>query len=416
MNENTTSDLEKNYKRNYFSLLCESLLYTFAYSLFSVTHVIPEYVSKLTDSSWALSLVSVLYYCPVYLASIIGCYYSLNSSSPKKVCVTICISQRIGLFCIALSSLFIGRASSSVCLLVFFMAYTVYNIADGMSMPVYYDMISTMIHKNIGQFFGTYNMIGSVAGIVASLLLSYLYRVRPYPQNYQAMFFIGFLFAIGSSLMIIFGCRESETAVKERVSFRFSQFPSLFKTCLGKPSFRRYTVVFLLLTAADFSVPFYIIRLEQDHPVPENYLGIMSMVSLFSGIAANWFLGIIADKYGVFRMILISCVFGAAASVLVILNPGGWFIYATYILISFAYCGNALSNTIACSVLARGENSTVYTAASKLSAAPVTILVSVLGSILSNRSSLSSVFIISLSAYLLAFSLSIMSDRQKNIG
>ncbi len=402
LSQDKQSSLEKNYKRNYLSFLGEGLFFTFAYNLSSVTNVIPDYVSKLSDNPIALSLISVLYYCPLYLASILGCFFSMNATSPKRIGVRICLSQRFGLLLIALSSLLIGHARQELCLVVFFLAFTLYNIADGMSAPVYYDMVSTMIHRNIGSFFGTYNMVGSIAGIFASLLLSSLYNSHPYPKNYQIMFFTGVFFALLSSFMIIIGCKETPGVREKHDDFRFSQFPSMFKKCLSKPSFRKYTLTYLILAAADFAVPFYILRLQNDHPVPENYIGIMSMISLISGILANWSLGWLSDLFGVFPMMLLSCFLGISASVLAIINPGGLWIYVTYALISFAYCGSTLSNTIASAVFSEGENSTVYTASSKIVAAPVTLAVSVIGGILSQHHSLSIVFSIALAAYILA--------------
>ena len=402
MTQETLNSLEKNYKRNYLSFLGEGLFFTFAYNLSSVTNVIPDYVAKISDDPLALSLIPVLYYCPLYLASILGCYFSLNARSPKQIGVRICLSQRIGLLLIALSSLLIGNAGRRICLTLFFIAFTLYNIADGMSAPVYYDMVSTMIHRNIGSFFGVYNMVGSIAGIFASLLLSYLYGSHPYPKNYQIMFFTGVIFAFLSSLMIILGCKETSDVRKEHGCFHFSQFPVLFRKCLSKPSFRKYTLSYLVLAATDFAVPFYVLRLQSGHPVPENYIGIMSMISLISGILANWSLGWISDLFGVFPMLLISCLLGIVSSILAIINPGGLWVYVTYAMISFAYCGSTLSNTIASAVFSEGENSTIYTASSKIVAAPVTFAVSVLGGFLSQHYSISIVFSIALTAYILA--------------
>ena len=96
--------LDRNYRRNYLSFLSEGFLYSFAFYLFSVTNVFPDYVSRLSSNPIVLSLLSLLFYGPNYLASIISCWLSMNSlASPKRLGVTVCFTQRIGLILITLS-------------------------------------------------------------------------------------------------------------------------------------------------------------------------------------------------------------------------------------------------------------------------------------------------------------------------
>ncbi|MBQ8996261.1 MAG: MFS transporter [Oscillospiraceae bacterium] len=393
----------------------EGFFYSFAFYLFSVTNVFPDYVSRMTDDPVVLSLLSVLYYGPVYLASIVSCWLSLNApATPKRLGLTICYSQRVGLILIALSSLMIGKAPVSVCLVCFFVAFLFFNIADGISAPLYYNMASSMIYRNIGTFFGAYNMVGSVSGVFASLLLTYLYSVKPYPGNYQLMFGIGVLFALASSFMVAFGTKEYPGAKAEKVGVTWKELPQMMMKCISENrKFRNYTIIYVILGAADFAMPLYSIRLAQQENLPANFIGIMSLISLVSGVAANWIWGRLSDRKGPFFVLVLSTICGICAAVLTILNPGGLWNYAAYSLIAFASCGSSLTNNIACTIYAEDGNSTLLTSTSKLCAAPICILASIGSGVLAQWTSLKVVFAIALCAYTICLVLSTLNVRKR---
>ena len=405
--------LDKNYRRNYISFLSESFLYSFAFYLFSVTNVFPDYVSRLSSNPIILSLLSVLYYGPVYLASFVSCWLSMNSpASPKKLGVMICFSQRIGLILITLSSFLIGKASVSVCLICFFVAFLIFNIADGISSPIYFYMASTIIHRNIGTFFGTYNMIGSVSGVLASLLLGYLYNVRQYPGNYQLMFSIGVVFALAATFTIAFGTREYPKKNNDNVKVRWRELPGMIKkSIVDNANFRYYTLIYVILGAADFALPLYSVRLAQQDKLPDNFIGIMSLISLVSSVAANWIWGRLSDRKSLFVVLALSAACGVIASSLTILNFGGMCNYLAYLLLAFASAGSSITNNVACTIYAKDGNSTLLTSASKLCAAPICILASVGSGVLAQLTSITIVFIIALSAYIICTLLSIKMVR-----
>ncbi|MDO5137000.1 MAG: MFS transporter [Oscillospiraceae bacterium] len=391
------------------SFLSEGFLYSFAFYLFSVTNVFPDYVSRLSDNPIVLSLLSILFYGPNYLASIISCWLSMNSlASPKKLGVLVCLSQRVGLILITLSSFMIGKASVPVCLVCFFVSYLLFNIADGVSAPTYFYMASTMIHKNIGTFFGAYNMVGSISGVLASLLLTYLYNVRTYPSNYQLMFSIGVVFALAASSAVAFGAREYKEEKKTEEKVRWRELPAMMKKSVtGNSLFRYYVLIYVILGAAEFAMPLYSVRLAQQKDLPDYFIGMMSLISLVASIAANWIWGRLSDRKGLFWVLALSSACGIAAAGLTILNYGGVLNYLAYLLLAFASAGCYITNNVACTVYAEDGNSTILTAASKLCAAPICILASVGSGMLAQLTSITVVFVLALTSYIVCTILSL---------
>ena len=410
-----TKELEfkdKYYARNYLSFMAEGFLYAFAYNLFSTSNVLPGYAATLTDNAVLLSLLSVLYYGPMYISSIFSVLFSMNSASPQKMGVLVCLSQRVGLLLITVSSFLIGRVSQPLVIAFFFFAFTFMNVSDGISSPIYFNMTGSMIHKNVGQFFGNYSMIGSVAGVLGSLLLSYLFGAKGYPDNYRLMFSVGVVFALGATGAILFGTKEypDRRPVGKRVHIQ--DLPELFRDCFrDNPGFRNYTLIYVILGAADFTMPFYILRLAEKGGIASN-VGVMSFVNLASGIIANWVFGKIADRKGTFSVLVISTFCGLLAALTAIWNPGGILSILCFILISFATCGSALSNNMACNVYAKGDNTTVCTAASKLLAAPVFIAASLGSGVLAQKTSMTAVFALAFVSYTVGFILSLTRSKR----
>lgn len=406
--------LDKYYRRNYISFLSESFLYSFAFYLFSVTNVFPDYISRLSSDPIVLSLLSVLFYGPNYLASIISCRLSMNSlSSPKRLGVMVCFSQRVGLILITLSSFLIGRTSVAVCLICFYVSYLLFNIADGVSAPTYFYMASTMIHRNIGTFFGAYNVVGSISGVLASLFLTYLYNVRPYPENYHLMFSIGVVFALAASSAIALGTKEYPEERTAGAKVNWGEILRLIKNSIsGNEMFRYYTIIYVIMGAAEFAMPMYSVRLAQQENLPDDFIGIMSLISLVASVVANWIWGRLSDKKGLFLVLTLSMASGIIAAGLTILNFGGLLNYLAYFLLAFASAGSYITNNVACTIYAEDGNSTLLTAASKLCAAPICILASVGSGMLAQMTSIKVVFYIALGAYIVCTAMSARKIRR----
>lgn len=401
---------DKYYKRNYIALLFEGFFVSFAFTIFSHTTVFPVYVSYITDNSIFISLVAVIYFGCSYLASILSCVWGVNAKSPKWISIIICGTQRIG-FIIIIFSTYFALSNSVVALTFFFTSFALFSMAAGMSGPVFYNMIATVIHKNIGSFMGSYSLIGAAAGVISSRIMKKVLEKYVFPVNYRTIFIIGTVMAVIATFIVVFGVKEV-VSNEEKVKIRFSDLPHIVKNLLvsNKP-YRRFVIARIILGLAETTLPFYIVKVGKQEGVSVGFVGTMTTVLLISNMIAGKFMGYIGDKKGPMFMVHIGTICGALAAGLALFIPDYRYGYLLFVLVSFAQQGIYLSTNVAGIFYSKGDNIPILVATTGLASAPVYIISSIISGILANRYSINLVFIIGAFAYLVVALLSYVFYR-----
>lgn len=400
MNESEIMQLrQKYYKRNYIALLLEAFFVSFAFSIFSYTTVFPVYVSYITDNSIFISLVSVIYFGCSYGASILSCVWGVNAKSPKWISIIICGTQRIGFIIIVFSTYFALR-NSGVALTVFFSSFALFAMAAGMSGPVFYNMIATVIHKNVGSFMGSYSLVGAASGVLSSRIMMKVFEKYEFPVDYRTIFIIGTVMAVIATFVVMFGVKEV-VSMEEKEKIKFSDLPQIIKNMLitNKP-YRRFVITRVVLGAAEITLPFYIIKVGMLDGVTAGFVGAMTTVLLISNMLAGKLMGYIGDKKGPMFMVRIGSICGALAAGFALFMPSYRYGYLLFVLVSFAQQSIYLSTNVAGIIYSKGDKIPILVATTGLASAPVYIISSAVCGILANRYSIDLVFIIGVIVYI----------------
>ena len=189
------------YKGNFISLMCESFFFAFALTMFSPENVLPVYVSSLSDKAIYIALISALYYGISYSATVFSCIVGVNARSPKWISVVICFLQRIGFFLIFLST-YLASGNVKLALVTFFVSLTLYAGSAGMSNPLFAQMVGTSIHRNVGTFYGAYNMVGACSGVLASVVLTQCLARLEFPFSFRCVFLLGLISALIATVVV----------------------------------------------------------------------------------------------------------------------------------------------------------------------------------------------------------------------
>lgn len=415
-NSDILKQREKYYKRNYIALLFEGFFVSFAFSIFSHTTVFPVYVSYITDNSIFISLVSVIYFGFSYFSSILSCVWGVNAKSPKWISIIICTTQRIG-FIIIIFSTYFALSNSVIALSFFFSSFAIFSIAAGMSGPVFYNMVATVIHKKVGSFMGSYSLVGAASGVISSRIMTRLLEKYNFPVNYRTIFIIGTVMAIIATFIVVFGVKEV-VSNEEKVKIKFSSLPGIVKKLflINKP-YKRFVIARIILGVAEITLPFYIIKVGRLDGVTAGFVGTMTTVLLISNMVAGKFMGYIGDKKGPMFMVHIGSICGVLAAALAILMPSYQFGYLLFVLVSFAQQGIYLSTNVAGIYYSKGDEIPILVATTGLASAPIYIISSFVSGILAEKYSIDLVFVIGVVAYLCAYLLSLIFYRnnQKDI-
>jgi MFS family permease len=273
-------------------------------------------------------------------------------------------------------------------------------MASGMSSPVFYNMIATVIPKKVGGFMGSYSLIGAASGVISSRIMTWLLDKYDFPINYRTIFIIGTVMAVIATFIVVFGVKEV-VSKEEKEKISFSDLPVILKDLFStnKP-YRRFVFARIILGIAETTIPFYIIKVGRVDGVTAGFVGTMTTVLLISNMVAGKFMGYIGDKLGPMAMVNIGSICGVMASGLALLLPSYHFGYVLFVLIAFAQQGILLSTNVAGIYYSKGDRIPILVATTGLASAPVYIISSIISGVLAERYSIDLVFIIGVVAYL----------------
>lgn len=412
MNETRILELkEKYYVRNYITMLMEAFFVSFAFGIFSYTTVFPVYIQTITDNSFYIALIAVIYYGCSYSSSILSCLIGINCKSPKWTNICICGLERIGFLFIIISTFFVG-SSEALALTTFFVSFALYAVSAGMSSPVFSNMLGSLFYRDFGKFYGSYSLVGAAAGVIGARIMSYVLAAYDFPFNYRRLFILGLIMAVIGSIVPAIGVKEvlSDEPVKRTYA---RELPGIVKNIVKTNiPYRQFVFVRILLGAAEMAIPFYIVKVSHMEGVTPGFVGTMTTILLLSNMVAGKIAGYIGDRLGPMYMVVFGSVSGACAALLAILMPHYYFGYLLFVLVAFAQQCVQLSNNVAGIMYSRkGQKIPVMVAAMGLAVAPSYIFFSSAGGVLTNRFPINTVFIIALCVYILVAFLGIRFSR-----
>ena len=380
--------------RNQITFMMEAFFFSFATTLNSQQTVVPSYVAELSENAIFISLISVIFYGCTYCAGIFSCLIGLNTETPKWSAILMCGLHRVGFLFLFISTFFAG-SNTKLALFVFFAAYTFACTMSGISSPLFTMLVANTIPDRVGDFFGMYNLSGAISGIIASWVLKKCYERYSFPMDYKVIFLLAVIFAVIASVVLASGIKEVPAPVPEKKA-RARELPAFFRTAWRSSiPFRRFVGTRMIMAAAEFSVPFFIVAVAGFRGVPAGYVGTASLVLLITKIVAAKILGYVADRRGEMPVLVISCSCGLAASLLTLFTDSYFWIFPIFVLVSFIQTGVNVAESVAIITHSDGRDTTIFNATNGLLVTPVYIIASFAGGILAELFSLDLIFIVS---------------------
>ena len=90
-----------------------------------------------------------------------------------------------------------------------------------MSNPLFAQMVGTSIHRNVGTFYGAYNMVGACSGVLASVVLTQCLARLEFPFSFRCVFLLGLISALIATVVVCVGVREvTDDRVREKIRLR----------------------------------------------------------------------------------------------------------------------------------------------------------------------------------------------------
>jgi len=401
------------YKRNYLALLSDALFFSFGYTLFSTDNVLPVYISNLSDKPIFIAIMTALFFGVSYSATVFSCMIGVNAKSPKWISIGVCFLQRVGFALILVSTFFIDT-SVALALVLFFISLVMYAISSGMSSPLFTQMVTFSIHKNVGSFFGVYNLVCSFSGVLATSVFTYCISKFLFPVSFRVVFLFGTVMAVVSTVTLSIFLREvTDNRVREHIKFKdvFRIGVDTFKT---DAAYRRFAITRAIAGAVDFTIPYYILYAATLPGATEGFLGTMTTIYLAAKMTGSAVFGKLADKFGTLTILRCGCVCGIVAAALAIVTTDYRMAYVFYTILAFSAQGIYMTNQIGSVEYSKGVRTPFYAAIVGVLCAPVAILTSFSGAAIASHFSYKSIFAIAICVYAVALICSVLLNKKKD--
>lgn len=392
--------------RNYIAFCLEAFFGAFGMTMFSYLTVLPGYIKLLNPNGLFISLLTILTYLGNYGIMIFSCAASVNKPRVKWAYLSCTFSIRIGLAGIFISSLLIQK-SASLALGVTLLSFSLYNVAMGLSNPLYTALVSRTILRGLSSFFGTYMFINAVAGVLSSQVVRILLDKLPYPLCYQVLFGVGaataFIAVIAMALLI----KELPEDSPE-TPLTLSQLPgTMVRFIRTNHSYRSFLLIRIFTAIGEMAMPFYIVQISALPFSTPGLVGTLSMIMLLSQALFSKFWGWLGERKGPVTILAVNCALGIFAVLLVIFAKNTLFSYLLFVLVGAIVNGINITLNLASINYATPRMMPVMSSASGLIIAPVVSLFSLAGGLLDKLFGTGAIFLVAGAGFSVAFLLAL---------
>jgi MFS family permease len=298
-------------KRNFTLGVWNGILYNLAMYFMAKSTIIPTFLSKLTDSSALIGIVSQFDSIGWYLPQIFFATYVVHR--PQKMPLYR-LSMMIGMaayFTIAIVTLV--NPSPALLLTFFVLSYGVYHFSGGMRGVVFMELLAKAIpSRRRARFLGWRMSMGAVAAAtIGAGTITALLTADSFPTNFGWVFLVGACIATVSFLLMA-SMREPRTPnVPPKRTLR-QQLQIARKILKEDHRFRTYTTSRMLINAWTIGLPFIILFGRDELGFTIKDTGIFIAAECIGLIVANIICERVELRHGPKTVLIVSCIIAMA--------------------------------------------------------------------------------------------------------
>jgi Na+/melibiose symporter-like transporter len=296
------------YRRNFVAFMGDYIGFTLALTFAGPTTVLPDFVSRLTDSKVLVGLFSSLTNGVWLLPQLLFANLLTNKRRKKPyVMLGAAIGRPLYLFYAAALVLGLYR-HPALALIALCAVQVLFFGTDALASVGWFDMLSKAIpERRRGRLIGSAQLIGGILAIGAGTLVTALLGPDglPFPQNYAAIMALAGVFLSLSLLSLGFVVEPDEPLEEQQTAWR-DYVPHLLNTLRQDRVFARLIVVRLLAGFEGLSSVFYILFATHELGLPSQTVGVFTIAQTAGKIAASVGLGALTERAGSHRVIQVA--------------------------------------------------------------------------------------------------------------
>jgi hypothetical protein len=308
--------LPDNYRRNFFVLTVDGLLFFLGMIFISYESVVPVFLARLGASKTAIALIPVAQAIGINTPSMFSARHVETMQRKFPWVRGLGFVQRAPWAIIALLVFLLGDKNPRMLIIALLAAITISTSSAGLLIPGFFDIVaSTMPLEKRGLLFAMRSVLSYLFGMGGGLLVKVVLDRISYPASY------GFLYVIGTA--VLFMGWVSFLFIKEPVSVPIStdggrppRFREAATILRDNRSYLLYNVSRALLIISFAGTAFFPVYLVERHGLPVSVSGVFALITAATFVLVNPILGRVADRIGYKPVFIVSFVSLSLAAIL----------------------------------------------------------------------------------------------------
>jgi len=325
--ETFNAEVERNYRWNFAVNLLDGASFSFGSSFLSAATIVPLFISKLTDSHYAIGLAATIAQGAWFLPQLLTANFVERLPRKKPVVVNLGLFlERLPMAFIVLAAILAWRWPL-LALIVFLLAYAWHNLGAGVVATAWQDLISCCFPvQRRGRFLGSTLFLGSATGAVAAIFSAWVLDHLAFPANFLCAFLLAALFTGAISWFFLALTREPVRPQTSPPNTHEQHIAELIRILRHDLNYRRFLIARLTLALGAMGSGFLAVAAVQRWNLPDSVVGIYTAVFLAGQTIGNLVFGHLADRTGHKISIEIAALMAAASFATAWVAPSpAWF-------------------------------------------------------------------------------------------
>jgi MFS family permease len=316
-------EMPANYRRNFWCLAMDFCFFGIGMAFFGPSTVVPSFLTALGASATVIGLLSTLQRAGWLLPQLVAARYLSDKPYKKPFILVPGGIGRLMILIMAGLIWLLGAQRPGLITGIIVIAMAIFWSADGLASLAWFDFLSKSVpaHRR-GRLTSVGQILSGVASFAAGFAVEGLLSDRgpAYPDNYAALFFIGFVMLAISLGALALG-KENRSITAERVPTWREYLPQISKLITADHEFRRYLITRQVFNLAMLASPFYITYALDVLHLPEQVAGRYTSVGVLGAIIAALLFGWLNERRGTRLTCQVSIVVTTAIPIIALLIP-----------------------------------------------------------------------------------------------
>lgn len=344
--EELAAQAERDYRWNLTVNVGDGTFFLFGAAFIASSTILPLFLSKLTEAPLAFGLLAVIAQAGWFLPQLFTANAMERLSRKKPVVVNAGLFlERLPIVLFPAIAL-LGAVAPAAAVVGLLLLYAWHAFGAGLVAVSWQDLIARCFPVDRrGRYAGISAFLGALAGMLGSILATYLLNRYAFPVNFALVFGIA---ALGVSISWVFLALTREPVARATAPRRSNReymrtLPSLVRE---DHNYRRFLVARMLMALAGMASGFITISAVERFNVPDSTAGLFTLAMLAGQTVANLAFGLVADRRGHKLPLEIGALAYMLAFAIAWLAPSAAWYFAVFALIGVGSASTIVSGVM----------------------------------------------------------------------